>query len=486
MTEPCTNWEVDRTWVCQDPDVPREGCEIGCLPCDDFGPKLVHYAVSDLGRRWMRPDEERTHRDAHGRATILRSNSPIQVPRFINYKLAPCWTNGQVDPPEWGQENFNGDVCDCFPGPSTEPEELPGNIVRCEGGESVGELLHGWIPDCAHFQGYHWGASSLWMSCRTVLNRDVDTIPIRAERLFQAMFVRTAPCTSNMMVPCAGRVPGARGCEPWWDPDLPPPDYYNPDYQRFNYVGLDTDLDPPTVLNEPAKTAVLATALNEVFADTRFDRLDYAHAGSSSNHALDWWDRSYDGTNQPLGDLIVVPDIDLSGSRMLYSREPVLAELVIRKIHAGMSLVAHRVCHRDTYFNGGFVRGFVQCEYETYPHVRFRIQIECAVRLEQAGDYVLADAPEAGQILYFDGQGREVTPPDRVQWLGYLGHYSDPPIQNVAEDHDYPHNIEGECHGFADTLEGIVVPAWPYRHDSHPEAPNQVYGGSIRLYWPNN
>jgi len=482
MTEPCTAWERIRRWVCQDPDDPKEGCEIGCAPCDDMPSNLIGYAVNDLSRRWLRPDKTRTHRDAHGFARILRSNTPIQVPPFVNYQLAPCWTNGEINPPAWGQEDFNGDACDCFPGPSFESEEQPDGTSKCPGGESVGDLINGWFPDCGYYEGYHWSRMGSSMSCRTVHNRDVDTIPIYSKRLFQAMFVRTGPCTANMLVPCAARVPGRNTCDPWWNPELPKPSHYNPDHQRFNYAGIDTESDPPRVMDDAMKTSVLNAVFGHVFADIRFDRLDYVHASGMDNYKLDWWERNYDGMNEPVGNLVVVSDVDLSGSYGLYDRQPVMTQLVIRRIHAGMSLVAHRVCHRDMYFDGSFV----PCERQTYPHVRFRIQVECAVRVYRDGVYMLANSPGAGRIVYCNEQGRQVTPPDRVQWLGYLGHYSNPPIQNIAADHDYYHNIEGECHGFADTLEGVTIPAWPYRQDSRPDSPNQVYGGSIRLYWPNN
>jgi hypothetical protein len=488
-------------------------CDIGCCPCldvDEHGLQVMDMAVSDLGHRWIRPKVGGTNRDARGEISNVASGIPHRVPRFIRYEVAPCWTN-------FGTEDFEGDACRCHQerwerGTSPTQESWP----DCKDGTPVGELLSGEFPSCVAYMGHDWvqGPAAALINCRGDTERGVQDIDLRATPLSLPLFVRLPwaiqdpqqpMCTSNLMVACAGIRPDSDcrltgdpiGTQYWTTLDELDQPIADGCRQIWNEVQVDTATSPPRLktnglfLHKPAvvasKNAVLQAVCERTFPNpegvgpgVRFDRLDYQASGLSeaSNDKLDFWSRSYYWDELPCEELLAAQTFP--NSLFLYSRVPANAELVILHARFELSLIPHRVCHKTSPSD--------ECEMQTWPFARIRILAECEVRgrLPNGTCTLSTVSPppgEHGPIIIYDENGDYFNPPRRAQWWGMLGYFSHPRTENIARHAVSTAAIRETCLALADDMTDppIVVPAWPYLAESHPEDPNQLYTGSVAI-----
>jgi hypothetical protein len=236
--------------------------------------------------------------------------------------------------------------------------------------------------------------------------------------------------------------------------------------------------DDSTEAAVDASNAVLRAVTRDTFNQptdpqqpVNFRQLDYdaPQAGSidGNNSRLDSWSRQVSWFDMPVEDLPSV--VRLPDSRLAYSDETVLAEIVLQRVTMLLSLVAHRECRR---------RGFnVDCNTETnetIPFARFRIIADCALRISLP-DGTQELAPVSQPVVYVDQDDREFIPRTRVQWWGMLGHFSDPETENIAGDNP---NL---CLGLAEGLSGLKIPGWPWMSDADPRRPNQLYKGKVVL-----
>jgi hypothetical protein len=512
----CDSYEVDQIFTCQDPDTQNDGvhgCDVGCNNvCPDRPEFLKWMAASVLGRRWMRPAPETTNRAANGEAKELHSNQTLRVPPLVRFQRAQCWRNapGLFAPTGPTEEYFDMDICDCHPLPGADEEdqyeEPPGsNNWFCEEDVPDGAAFHQLLPDCEFYKRHGWkppGATG-WMYCRGTLDHEAKIVTLDAGRLFQSMFCRTAPCTTNRLVMCTARV-AMSTCDSGYIYDDPPPTWYDADPCRIiqfdtvllNY-GADEELGPPVILTgdyiplqdemlTELKNAVIEHVRTEVFQDgsangVRFDRLDYQlPIGGTSD--LGWWKRGWSGRDFPpeSPDLPVVAEFP--ESFRLYSRETVHdAEMVIIGVDVQLDLVAHRKCHRHAYFDGSFV----PCDHKTFPHARFRIRANTAMRvLTLDGEYVLDPISTDDPYVFVDEHNRRLNGSlSDVWWWGFLGDSSDPRTANVERD-EFPLSITGQCRALAEDLGETVIPGWPYALTSQPDDRNRIYGGAVGISFP--
>jgi len=311
-------------------------------------------------------------------------------------------------------------------------------------------------------------------------------------------------CTSNIMVPCTAKV----HVSPCWPCNQGfyctgskfIPEYYHNDPCRvttWDSVNLSYGSGPgrPHLVRSAAmpladdleldiKNAALEALQTRAFQDgspngVRFDRLDHAQG----NGNLDYYSRTYDGSELPCESLTSV--YSLSGSHTYYRGRPIEVDVAIRRAKVELSIVPHRVCHRDAYYEdtGGGQGHFILCDYRLYPHCRFKMWAELVLRVNLPGQgCTLNPHGLADPIVYADATGRPLLwPLKQVEWWGYLGHYSVPSVENVVSHEPAQGTLRHECAAWAMDLSGTQIPGWPYLSAKMPEAPAQVYGGSVRL-----
>jgi hypothetical protein len=113
--------------------------------------------------------------------------------------------------------------------------------------------------------------------------------------------------------------------------------------------------------------------------------------------------------------------------------------------------------------------------------------METALRVEIDGVTHLIPDTDIPPIILVDDQNRRVDEaPKVVNWRGMLGAFSKPETANVAFNSDDcfgSDTVDGKCRELAIDLTGVRIPAWPYLAQTHPVAPNKLYGGSIGLDW---
>lgn len=546
----CPTFAVDQTWACQPPEIQPGwsgwvGCDIGCRVCDDQPDQFRFKAVRVHGKRWLLPYEARQGRDAHGLLHDMQAGHPRRVPLDIDYLRSPCWKND-------GTECHAGtDVCECHPGESVLSREVEPGVRRCEHGEQVGDVLLGPFPDCLAYSGYKIGANSStnWIQCRRVDQHGNIATPLSAGRLHQGIFYRMGDstqgreagqsgieCVVNMMAECVGRVPQS-ACDQgyYWVNDPSggePPTHYHDDPCRsvFDYCLidentahiLDNDLFPSQdKARLAAKNAVLDVIRDPavVFPNGRnLQQLDY-YGAIHGNTSLDYWER---GAGVAEGTACDDPAIPVAttfpNSYLKHSRCPVHAELIVVTARIEMSLVPYKVDWAPTPTTP--VSEYVR---QVYPHARVRISAQCGVRATlpngectmirpwiPAGDpghtvtlgivnpgpgdglgcvALPTVSPNVDEIVYVDSEGRTLSPPLDVEWWGYLGEFSDPPVDDRWVDSNACRagdSMTAKCLQLADALSGVEIPGWPYLSDSIPDDPNQVYGGRIRLNFRNS
>ncbi len=486
----CDSYTESQRYTCLDPDMeccaPEGGfgacCEIGCCPCNDDNLRVMR--ANPHGRRWMKPAPGDSNRDARGRRSALRANSPLRVPRHINFLRAPCYDF-------FGQEHFGADVCDCHPQPNPAPS---GDPFECENGEQVGEIIIGDYPDCFFWMEPRLWASSgahPWLWCRTVENHGDVLVRLLANDLFQTLLTRgdhyhenEEPCTANGLVMCMENAPESpcrEGGGPLW--------YYQGSQcrQLWNFVELDLGAQAPArrpqlasaaFFSDPGvlalKNAVLDAIATETFPDggtgINFEQLDLTPQ-------LSVWGRSYVGHGLPCE--LLTAAASLPGSYLTRTHQPVGAELVVQAASITLDLIPYRMEMRAP---GGPDRIL-----HTYPYARLWIRAECRVRVTLPdGSCVLAPDPQLPPIVYKDADGRYIAEPPRlVEWWGYLGQFSDPPTENIElheDDSCFPDgSIEGICRLLASDLSGLVIPAWPAMAGTYPDTPNRLYTGEVHL-----
>lgn len=475
----------------------------------------------------MLPDITQQPRDAHGRIHDMESNRPHRVPLLIDVLRSPCWKNDKT-------ECFGvADVCDCHPGPGGVAEELPGGIFRCRDGEPVGAPLVRLMPDCRAFTGYQISANATqtWMQCRRVEQHGDIGTRLQSGRIFQTMFHRLAGspigpitgCNAGMMTECSASVVRSTCNSGYFWVGQKSPDFYNDDQCRsvFHFCEIADNtaqlMDNNLFPNQDkgvlaAKNAVLAVMQDGtvVWPDGRdLAQLDYAFP-VNGNRWLDYWSRGVNTPDDmPCDDPAMVVAHTFPNSYLKNARCPVHAELVIVTAFIEMSLVPYKVDQQSG-----------PCDLpnpddrRVLPYTRVRITAQCGVRATlPGGECVLIRPwipkgdpghsvalsiinpgpgkcaslptvfPDVDQIIYVDEEGRVVQPPLQVEWLGYLGAFSDPPIENRWSGTNCLelNSLNARCLGLAKDLSGLQIPGWPAFGDRRPGDPNQIFSGHLTI-----
>jgi hypothetical protein len=490
---------------------------------------MIFKAVVLHGKRWLLPDLNGQARDAHGLIHDMRTGEPHRVPLEIDLLRSPCWKNDGTEC------HVATDICECHPG---QRGVFNLDTQSCEHGEATGAPLLGELHDCNAYTGYKISASGFgWMHCRRVDEHYNVRTALTAGRLHQGMFHRIGRshlCSATAMAECVGKVPQSP-CEMgyFWVQE-PAPEYYHAHQCRqvFNFCLVDENTahirDNPLF---PARDRAVIAAKNSVldvirnpdivFPDGRdFRQLDYFGGISPSpNNQLDYWAR---GAGVAEGTLCDDPAIPVAttfpNSYLKNSRCPVHAELIVIVAQIEMSLVPYKV---DWTAEPPPPAG--DAERKVWPYARVRISAQCGVRAtlpngectmvrpwipvgepghtvslgivnpepgEGLGCVALPTVtPNVDQIIYVDVEGRKLNPPLHVEWMGYLGAFSDPPTSEIWENADScwtGESMTAYCLRLADALSGLTVPGWPFFSDSMPNDPNQVYGGHLRLDFRNS
>jgi hypothetical protein len=229
--------------------------------------------------------------------------------------------------------------------------------------------------------------------------------------------------------------------------------------------------------------------------DPNFRQLD------KDSNIVDLWSRSYDGAGLQAGSLPIIAT--LSG-RTQQSGCPLLVQLRLVRATIQMSLIAFRML-----FNGNI---------HVRPFARVRIRAECVataslVNGENTCSRGIQNLPDGGllhvvngglvpnvgspnwprveppldSIVYLAEDGTPINPPPIVEWWGMLGKFSDPPAENVwpdfseghsgmgyGHDNEYGGSNAGRCLRLAESLSGLMIPAWPYFTHLTPDVPTPL------------
>jgi hypothetical protein len=222
-------------------------------------------------------------------------------------------------------------------------------------------------------------------------------------------------------------------------------------------------------LKNAALDKVMSATFPSTQGDVTFDQLDQPFPEGGG---ISFWSRGYNWEGvTACDDLVTVAP--LSGSYFVHTHEPADVDLVITVAWASLHLVPYRMT----------VAPIGESEQdETLPYSRVSIRAECRARLRLPNEEcLLLPHVDAGPIIFKDNQGRQLAEiPKLAEWWGFLGHFSDPPIENIETDPG-GHGGQHVCCGMLRDLSTVVIPAWPAMKGTYRNSPNRLYAGRVGI-----
>ena len=417
------------------------GCDIGCIVCLDELDVMLNMADSIDGVRFLAADVPFS-KDAEGQTVELVAGSPLLVASNVAFLRAAMFSNTTQF------ECLGHHPCNAWPYPPFDLNCGPGDL---------GEPWAGFWPDELFFSG-NWPADIDCRRFHETIKRRGDRnirVEITYPRLGQAVFLRSGrdrlddygSCTSNALVPCAGRVVGNSDCDTG---ELPadkcvPHDRANevfythesaPCHGAYNRAVVVRDsglIDTPHIIGDPVATAVLDYVLTAEFPtnqqpDGTLNFHQLYHRGIDQTSRLGDFARNWSVANLPAG--MEAPIVAPLNARTRFGAIPVQADLIIRAVVIEANLILHRTKHRVS----------AGTEHHVTPTAVVEIRIELGVRasiegtpevgghpvqiINGDGSQFPGVTPPGNMIRYLDENGKAVALPQRVEWSGRLGAFS--------------------------------------------------------------
>lgn len=491
-------------------------CGSGCSPCYDFPDDLRFSRNYHNGKRFLGATD-RT-RDARGRRHDLGPGHKA-VPLSNEYRWAPYFKQRESG------ECYNN-LCDGMPSTRTTPE--PGETYCVEGDAPCGTEVRGQFKDCHIFIGTGWGMDRAAgnMICRHLESeKDPTLLQLFSPRLQGPILARTTGCAANALILCSAKIAGSIcessylaevnrhalgfqyyadalgpfGCKQIWD--------------YAHITGLTASFKPPAKEQDPDGSLAKENALKNAAIDTlkrdgfinengsvqRFDRLD-TMIPQFGNSAIGWWRRTFDGKNLPATNSPVVATL-----KAFPSQDPAAEFDVELRAYAASVEVYVVPYRRDEKVPSDLITTM-------HPYTRAKIKLWLSVTvapdktIERVQPWRSENDPlrtktlriinnlegfgmpgiEGGvdRLVYSYG-GVNIRVPWSVEWLGWLGAFSDPSFEDVYVN-DF--TCRGSfCPQVASGLSPLVVPGWSTHYDSKPDGTaKETYAGSVTFSWTEN
>lgn len=321
-------------------------------------------------------------------------------------------------------------------------------------------------------------------------------------------------------------------------------------------IRMDDNPAPPDRAAATERNRVLEYAMTQPLpggagGETRFDQLDRLDRSGANIYGRSW--NYLPGTQLAIGSLPVVAIYPNCYLRNSGERIRIELRLCAVSIDLGLDIV------RGQYFDTFTQPGYWSPKYRrTHPHVRLRILAQCCwvapdlppglvsnrewtivrpwypeddprrstpVGLANPTDDGIYSGtiginngvqrwphvepvstdnqlPFLDELVFVDEAGVEFEPFNDVQWLGYLGWFSDPSTPNLNEPwpfdptppaiqtccEEYGGGTSGQCKQLACHFHDVAVPGWPYvEQPGDSDVPNNaVYDGSVLLSFRNS
>lgn len=546
----CVYWHPLQLFHCLAPSTSTalldrsRNCEVGCYPCEDsanfsapFSSLEDNIGVSNRGTRWLRPSKVQESRDAWGRFHFMSANEPWLLAPGAMYEMALCYE-------QYGRELWNKRLCDCH------------SYNHCAQGAPWHQpVLFTPIPTCAWAFGAGWTPSpATYPRCTS----DSDThgmspikVPFAGDGLWlesdslSPAFVRhwipptQSPaglpddvhageyaarrswCAGNMMVLCAGHVPGyqhplcnANGLSEYYlDLNYSTQPWHLWDYARVMAfdgafrVRSDLMQDAGVIAAKNAALAYVASNVVELGLEQLSNPRRTASPFENWNAELNRFSAIYDAgieDDDPPGPVVH----EFPNSFLRRGRQRVSAEYRITRATLELEVIPYRIRDVGLPENNGNDPATDEQLNATFPYVRAKLELHMgttATMLDpfagtvEGGGHSGSERSQrfptvfpADDIVYVDASGRTVIPPTRVLWMGNLGAFSDPVHQDV-----YSHEWDDRCAtglaigglrpccAIAHGLRELVVPGWPTDIDSRPTDRAGLWSGTLKVQFPN-